>query len=67
MLIIVFEVLYLLPKTPFMDVFVTTLHCDKILVQLLEGYAKIVSEAYHMDLFLYEDWVTYGLQTGDDV
>ena len=50
-----------------MDVFVTILHCDKILVQLLEGYAKIVSEAYHMDLFLYEDWVTYGLQTGDDV
>ena len=67
MLIIVSEILYLLPKTPFMDVFVTILHCDKILVQLLEGYAKIVSEAYHIDLFLYEEWVTYGLQPGDDV
>ena len=67
MLLIVFEILYLLPKTPFMNVFVTVLHCDKSLVQLLEGYAKIVSEVYHMDLFLNEDWVTYGLKPGDDV
>ena len=67
MLLIVFEVLYLLPKTHFMDILVTMLHCDKSLVQLLKRYTKIVSEAYHMDLFLNEDWVTYGLHSGDNV
>ena len=43
------------------------LHYDKSLIELLKGHTKIVSEAYHIDLSLDEDQVTYGLQPGDDV
>ena len=39
----------------------------KFWIALINRHSKIVSEVYHMDLFLNEDWVTYGLKPGDDV
>ena len=40
------------------------LHCHKSLIELLKGYSKFASEAYHSNLSLDEDQMSQDLQPG---
>lgn len=40
-------------------------HNCKVLIKLLAGHPKLVSEAYHSNLSSYEDQMSRGLQPGE--